>query len=45
MTKIEQPSVHLDAVETYRILTLENPENIDKLKEAWKKPVIKSFLS
>lgn len=36
MTKIEQPSVRLDAEDTYRILTLENPENIDKLKEAWK---------
>ncbi len=36
MTEIEQPSVHLNAEDTYRILTLENPENIDKLKEAWK---------
>lgn len=37
MTKIEPPSVKLDALDTYRILTLENPENIDKLKEACKK--------
>ncbi len=36
MTKIEQPSLKLDAEDTYRILALENPENIDKLKEAWK---------
>ncbi|MDP3507209.1 MAG: hypothetical protein Q8T09_04390 [Candidatus Melainabacteria bacterium] len=36
MTKIEQPSLKLDSEDTFRILALENPENIDKLKEAWK---------
>ncbi|CAN5284676.1 hypothetical protein BH11CYA1_BH11CYA1_49470 [soil metagenome] len=37
MTKIEQPTIKVDARQTYRILTLENPENINKLKEACKK--------
>jgi CheY-like chemotaxis protein len=33
MTTIEQPTVHLIPTETFRILMLENPENIEKLKE------------
>jgi CheY-like chemotaxis protein len=33
MTTIEQPTVHLAPTKTFRILTLENPENIEKLKE------------
>ncbi len=36
MTEIEQPTTHLPPRQTYRILTLENPENIEKLKEACK---------
>ena len=35
-TQIEQPTLHKPALETYRILTLEDAENIDKLKEACK---------
>ncbi len=37
MSKIEQPTKKLAPTETYRILTLENPENIEKLKETCKK--------
>jgi CheY-like chemotaxis protein len=33
-TEIEEPTVHKPALETYRILTLEDAENIDKLKDA-----------
>lgn len=36
MTHIEQPTVELPPEQTYRILTLENPENIEKLKQACK---------
>jgi len=36
MTEVEQPTRRLPRLDTYRILTLENPENIDKLKEACK---------
>ncbi len=35
-TKIEQPTLHKPALETYRILTLEDAENIEKLKDACK---------
>ena len=37
MSEIEQPTKHLAAVDTYRILTLEDPENIEKLKLACKR--------
>jgi CheY-like chemotaxis protein len=35
-TDIEKPTLHKPALETYRILTLEDAENIGKLKEACK---------
>ena len=34
MTEIEQPTVKLPPEKTYRILALENPDNIEKLKQA-----------
>ncbi len=37
MTQIEQPTVELPPEQTYRILTLENPENVEKLKQACKR--------
>jgi PleD family two-component response regulator len=36
MTQIEQPIRKLPPNDTYRILTLENPENTEKLREACK---------
>jgi len=36
MTEIETPTLRLPPNDTYRILTLENPENIAKLKDACK---------
>jgi CheY-like chemotaxis protein len=36
MTEIEAPTRKLPPNDTYRILTLENPDNIEKLKEACK---------
>ena len=36
MTKIEKPTLEKPALQTYRILTLEDEENIFKLKEACK---------
>jgi CheY-like chemotaxis protein len=36
MADIEQPAVALPPKQTYRILTLENPENVEKLKLACK---------
>jgi CheY-like chemotaxis protein len=36
MTDIEAPTNHLPPRDTYRILTLENPENIEKLKAVCK---------
>jgi CheY-like chemotaxis protein len=36
MIKVEQPTRKLPPIDTYRILTLENPGNIEKLKEACK---------
>ncbi len=36
MTDIEEPTKHLPAMDTYRILTLEDPENIEQLKIACK---------
>ncbi len=36
MIKIEKPTLKKPALETYRILTLEDIENIDRLKEACK---------
>jgi CheY-like chemotaxis protein len=37
MIQIEEPTRKLPANDTYRILTLENPDNIEKLKEACKR--------
>jgi CheY-like chemotaxis protein len=37
MTSIELPTGHLPPTQTYRVLTLENPENIDKLRECCKR--------
>lgn len=36
MTEIETPIKQLPSIDTYRILTLDNPENIGKLKAACK---------
>jgi CheY-like chemotaxis protein len=37
MVQIEQPTRKLPPNDTFRILTLENPDNIEKLKEACKR--------
>ncbi|HEY9733432.1 MAG TPA: hypothetical protein V6C89_16045 [Drouetiella sp.] len=37
MAEIEQPTVALPPQKTYRILTLENPENVEKLTRACKR--------
>lgn len=37
MTQIEQPTVELPPEQSYRILLLENPENVEKLKHACKR--------
>ncbi len=36
MNQIEQPTRRLAPIDTYRILTLENPDNIEQLKEVCK---------